>query len=156
MAKFAFRCGNSLRFRLRFKKSLAIAVAMPWCTWVQSWGCRKQVWGRFRFDRPSKPSGRGSDFLKYNCSNPSPAREKMRQLGQCLVVGKHHCPEGSPLFLAQPVPRVVKHNRRNLKKQRRKKSAPHTKFAHGNWAPDRAGARGGTSASSLPNCCACV
>ena len=26
------RCGNSLRFRLRFKKSLAIAVAMPWCT----------------------------------------------------------------------------------------------------------------------------
>ena len=32
MAKFASRCGNSLRFRLRFKKSLAIAVAMP-CTW---------------------------------------------------------------------------------------------------------------------------
>ena len=32
MAKFASRCGNSLRFRLRFKKSLAIAVAMPWCT----------------------------------------------------------------------------------------------------------------------------
>ena len=37
MAKFASRCGNSLRFRLRFKKSLAIAVAMPWCTSVASW-----------------------------------------------------------------------------------------------------------------------
>ena len=34
MAKFAFHCGHSLRFCLRFKKSLAIAVAMPWCTLV--------------------------------------------------------------------------------------------------------------------------
>ena len=33
MAKFASRRGNSLRFRLRFKKVLlAIAVAIPWCT----------------------------------------------------------------------------------------------------------------------------
>ena len=36
MAKFASRCGNSLRFRLRFKKSLAIAVAMPWCTQLRT------------------------------------------------------------------------------------------------------------------------
>ena len=32
MAKCVSRCGNSLRFRLRLKKSLAIAVSMPWCT----------------------------------------------------------------------------------------------------------------------------
>ena len=32
MAKSASHCGNSLRFRLQFKKSQAIAVAMPWCT----------------------------------------------------------------------------------------------------------------------------
>ena len=36
MAKFASRCGNSLRCRLRFEKSLAIAVAMPWCTQLQN------------------------------------------------------------------------------------------------------------------------
>ena len=30
VAKFASHCRNSLRFRLRFKKSLTIAVAMPW------------------------------------------------------------------------------------------------------------------------------
>ena len=35
MAKFASRCGNTLRFRLRFKKWLAIAVAMPWCTYIE-------------------------------------------------------------------------------------------------------------------------
>ena len=34
MAKSATHCGNSLRCRLRFKKSLAIAVAMPWCTQI--------------------------------------------------------------------------------------------------------------------------
>ena len=32
MAKFASRCGNSLRFPLRFKASLAMVVAMPRCT----------------------------------------------------------------------------------------------------------------------------
>ena len=36
MAKVASRCGNSLRFRLRFNKSLVIAVAMSWCTWFWS------------------------------------------------------------------------------------------------------------------------
>ena len=60
MAKFASRCGNSLRFRLRFKKSLAIAVAMPWCTQV---GCGSDS-GRMWF-------GRGSDAVRtwFGCGS---------------------------------------------------------------------------------------
>ena len=41
---FASCCGNSLRFHLRFKKSLAIAVAMPWCTEPQHRKILYSIW----------------------------------------------------------------------------------------------------------------
>ena len=86
-----------MRFRLRFKKSLAIAVAMPWCTWSPT---RKEggyfLFGGFqkkgRAPNPPFRGGEASSKPTTEFVQPRLSRVKRRvQIWVCLFLyGRCH------------------------------------------------------------------